>query len=53
MIRIQVSLTLLPVHKSFFAFGTFVGQLLTMDTFDVFFKIFIRIGVELVTMQTL
>ena len=48
-----MSLTLLSVHESFFTFGTFVRQLLAMDAFDVFFQIFFRIGVELVTVRAL
>ena len=53
MIIIQVSFVLLSVHKSFFTFGTFVRQLLAMDTFDVSFEVLVRIGVEFVTVRTL
>ena len=53
MTRVQVSLALLSVHELFFAFGTFVQQLLAMDTFDVFFEVFVHIGVTFVTVRTL
>ena len=53
MVGIQMSLTLLSVHESFFTFGAFVWQLLAVDAFNVFFQIFFGISVELVTVRAL